>query len=96
MRKQKITRPELAPWPQAKANIGNVVGAKIADDTIDVKTTPTQISAICAAMDKAPAPSPAAYKTEGRKGDYVLPNLPPQGMRWQQPKRTKFKRVLRG
>ena len=95
MRKQKIARPELAPWPQARANIGNVVGAKI-DDAIEPRTTTSQISAICVAMDKAPSPESSAPKIEGQKGDYVLPNLPPQGMRWKQPQRTRFKRVLRG
>jgi hypothetical protein len=94
MRKQKITRPELAPWPQAKASIRNVAGAKIVDDA-EPKTTPKQIAAICTAMDGMPSSAPKS-KYEGTEGDYILPKLPPNGMRWQQPSKTKFRRVLRG
>ncbi len=95
MRKQKITRPELEPWPRAKATIGNA-GAEIVDG--ESKTTPAQIAAICAAMDNVPsAELPMRSSNEGRKGDYILPNLPPNGMRFQQTKKVRRNlRTLRG
>jgi len=94
MRKQKIThpRPELAPWPHAKANIGGVGSADAAAET---KTTPVQIAAICSAMDTMPSSVPKT-NYEGKKSNYVPHNLPPNGMRIQQPKRPRFRRVLRG
>jgi len=91
MKKQKIKRPELAPWPQAKSSIRT--GAKIAISE-EPQTTPTQIAKICAAMDKQGAAQNFERKQVLKEGDFVLPNLPPAGMRWQQPKATKLKKSI--
>jgi len=93
MKKQRITRPELAPWPQARSTIRAGAHMPISEDP---QTTPTQIAKICNLMDK----QGAAHNFERgqqvlKEGDYVLPDLPPAGMRRQQPKRTKFRARFR-
>ena len=94
MRKQRIKRPELDPWTQAKSTIRT--GAQIAINE-EPRTTPTQISKICAAMDKQGATQEFEQKQQVLKENdklYTLPNLPPPGMRWQQPKKTRLRRKL--
>ena len=83
MRRQKIHRQETKPWPQAKANIRGV-GAKIVASE-EPLTTPSQIARICAAMDKQSASQTFEKQQVLKEGDYVLPKLPPKGMRFQNP-----------
>ena len=94
MRKQRIKRPELDPWPQAQSTIRTGAHMPISEDP---QTTPTQISKICAAMDKQGATQEFEQKQHLLKENdklYTLPNLPPPGMRWQQPKKTRLRRKL--
>ena len=74
---------ETSPWPQARARIS---GAKIISGD-EPQTTDEQIQKICALMDKTDTARNFERDQKQPPQSYLLPTLPPTGMRFQQQNR---------
>ena len=78
------------PWPTSMAVLRLGFKSKAAMEVFtelnnNLRTSSGDIEKICELMDKTIEKNEKT-KSEPMDGDYVLPELPPKGMRWSKPK----------